>query len=62
MQTYTNLPIFTVSSQFPKRQKRLLVAYPQPPEIDTCGDGCAFRWNAENNNLHIAENEKTLCE
>lgn len=27
--------------------KCLLVTYPQTPEIITCGDGCAFRWNAE---------------
>ena len=28
--------------------KCLLVTCPQTPEIITCGDGCAFRWNAEN--------------
>jgi len=26
---------------------------PQTPEIITCGDGCAFRWNAEKSNPNI---------
>ena len=28
--------------------KCLLVTYPQTPEIIAGGNGCAFRWNAEN--------------
>ena len=42
--------------------KTLVGGIPPNPEIATCGDGCAFRWNAEKANLYIAENEKTLCE
>ena len=35
--------------------KCLLVTCPQTPEIITCGDGCAFRWNAE---IFIHEDRK----
>ena len=36
--------------------KCLLVTYPQTPEIIAVGNGCAFRWNAENQ-----KQEKTYC-
>ena len=36
--------------------KCLLVTCPQTPEIITYGDGCAFRWNAENQ-----KQKKTYC-
>ena len=29
----------------------LVVTYPQTPEIIAGGNGCAFRWNAENEKL-----------
>ena len=34
---------------FPENsQSCLLMTYPQTPEIIAGGNGCAFRWNAEN--------------
>ena len=61
MQLCTRLLIFANLPYPANLRKRLLVTYPQTPEIATCGDGYAFRWNAENINPHISENEKTLC-